>query len=109
MKRLALAVLLLISTTASAAPLDPQAKVAFHQAIKDNCPRVTVISVMHEAIPPRSETGAEFYDSLLSIADGMATKTPLVPRLPPELTTIVAQARPAEAKRLRLPVGVKLR
>ena len=34
--------------------LDPQAKIAFHQAIKDNCPRVTVISVMHEATPPSS-------------------------------------------------------
>ena len=34
--------------------LDPEAKVAFHQAIKDNCPDVTVISVMHEAMPPKS-------------------------------------------------------
>ncbi|MDQ2704918.1 MAG: ABC transporter ATP-binding protein/permease, partial [Pseudomonadota bacterium] len=93
----------------AAGALDPQAKVDFHQAIKDNCPRVTVISVMHEAIPPRSATGEEFYDSVLSIADGTATKSPLAPRLPPELTTIVAQARPAGAKRLRLPVGLKLR
>jgi putative ATP-binding cassette transporter len=93
----------------AAGALDPQAKVAFHQAIKDNCPRVTVISVMHEAIPPRSETGAEFYDSVLNIADGMAMKSPLMPRLPPELTTIVAQSRPAEAGRLRRPAGMKLR
>ena len=93
----------------AAGALDPQAKVAFHQAIKDNCPRVTVISVMHEAIPPRSATGVEFYDSVLSIADGLAVKTPLVPRLPPELTTIVTQAQPTEARRLRLPVSLKLR
>ncbi len=57
--------------------LDPEAKVAFHQAIKDNCPDVTVISVMHEAIPPRSAAGASFYDSVLTLADGVATKTPL--------------------------------
>jgi vitamin B12/bleomycin/antimicrobial peptide transport system ATP-binding/permease protein len=94
----------------AAGALDPQARVAFHQAIKDNCPRVTVISVMHEAIPPRSATGAEFYDSVLSIADGVAMKSPLIPRLPPELTEIVAQAaQPAEAKRLRLPASLKLR
>ena len=29
--------------------LDPEAKIAFHQAIKDNCPGITVISVMHES------------------------------------------------------------
>lgn len=93
----------------AAGALDPEAKVAFHQAIKDNCPRVTVISVMHEAIPPRSATGAEFYDSVLALADGVATKTPLTPRLPAELTAIVAQARPAvEPRRLRFPVGLKL-
>ncbi len=57
--------------------LDPEAKVAFHQAIKDNCPNVTVISVMHEGTPPKSLSGAEFYDSVLHIADGVATKRPL--------------------------------
>ncbi len=46
--------------------LDCEAKIAFHQAIKDNCPRVTVISVMHEVAPPKSATGAEFYDSVLN-------------------------------------------
>jgi ABC-type Mn2+/Zn2+ transport system ATPase subunit len=97
----------------AAGALDPQARVDFHQAIKDNCPRVTVISVMHEAIPPRSATGAEFYDSVLNIADGIAMKSPLMPRLPRELTTIVAQAthgpQPAEAKRLRFPARIKQR
>ena len=93
----------------AAGALDPQAKVAFHQAIKDNCPDVTVISVMHEATPPRSDEGVEFYDSVLAIADGTAVKTPLGPRLPAELTTIVEQARPVEAKRRRLPASLKLR
>jgi vitamin B12/bleomycin/antimicrobial peptide transport system ATP-binding/permease protein len=62
--------------------LDPEAKVAFHQAIKDSCPNVTVISVMHEAIPPRSAAGASFYDTVLTLADGVATKTPLGIRRP---------------------------
>ncbi|WP_269931797.1 ABC transporter ATP-binding protein/permease [Aminobacter sp. HY435] len=76
------------------AALDPEAKIAFHQAIKDNCLGVTVISVMHEATPPKSATGAEFYDSVVSIADGVATKQPLV-SLPAELTTLLAQPLPA--------------
>jgi putative ATP-binding cassette transporter len=62
--------------------LDPEAKVALHQAIKDSCPNVTVISVMHEAIPPRSAAGASFYDTVLTLADGVATKTPLGIRRP---------------------------
>ncbi|MER8442815.1 ABC transporter ATP-binding protein/permease [Mesorhizobium sp. M1066] len=85
--------------------LDPDGKVAFHQAIKDNCPDVTVISVMHEAVAPRSMSGSEFYHSIVAIADGVATKKPLVPTLPAELTTILAQPlpapRPVEDKWLR--------
>lgn len=69
--------------------LDPEGKTAFHQAIKDNCPNVTVISVMHEAVSPKSATGAEFYDSVLAIADGVAVKHPTAPALPRELTTIL--------------------
>lgn len=78
------------------AALDPEGKIAFHQAIKDNCPDVIVISVMHEAIPPRSASGEEFYHSVLAIADGVATKKPLAPTLPREITTILANppARP---------------
>ena len=57
--------------------LDPEAKIAFHQAIKDNCTNITVISVMHEAEPPRSATGAPFYDSILLVEDGVAEKVPL--------------------------------
>ncbi|RWL49096.1 MAG: ABC transporter ATP-binding protein/permease [Mesorhizobium sp.] len=82
--------------------LDPEGKIAFHQAIKDNCPNVTVISVMHEAVPPRSLAGEEFYHSVVAIADGVATKKPLAPSLPRELTTILAQPpRPTEDKWLR--------
>ncbi|MBZ9747143.1 ABC transporter ATP-binding protein/permease [Mesorhizobium sp. CO1-1-7] len=78
--------------------LDPDGKIAFHQAIKDNCPDVTVISVMHEAVAPRSAAGTEFYHSMVLIADGVATKKPLAPSLPLELTTILAQPRPVEDK-----------
>ncbi|WP_254016378.1 ABC transporter ATP-binding protein/permease [Mesorhizobium escarrei] len=83
----------------AAGALDAQAKIAFHQAIKDHCPRITVISVMHEAVPPKSATGAEFYDSVLSIADSVASKKPLVVNLPAELTTILEQAQPLGRQR----------
>ncbi|MER9206085.1 ABC transporter ATP-binding protein/permease [Mesorhizobium sp. M0771] len=81
--------------------LDPDGKIAFHQAIKDNCPDVTVISIMHEAVPPRSASGEEFYHSVVAIADGVATKRPLVPNFPRELTTILTQPRPVEDKWMR--------
>ncbi|MER9022604.1 ABC transporter ATP-binding protein/permease [Mesorhizobium sp. M0815] len=90
--------------------LDPDGKIAFHQAIKDNCPDATVISIMHEATPPRSVAGTEFYHSVVAIADGVATKKPLVPSLPVELTTILTQpTRPAEDKWLRFPRRLKQR
>jgi ABC-type uncharacterized transport system fused permease/ATPase subunit len=54
--------------------LDPEARIAFHQAIKENCAEATVISVMHESEPPRAHGGAEFYDSVLHIQDGTAVK-----------------------------------
>jgi ABC-type uncharacterized transport system fused permease/ATPase subunit len=77
--------------------LDPGSKIAFHQTIRDNCPGVTVISVMHESTPPRSASGEEFYHSVLTIADGMATKEPLMPALPAELTEILTQQPPVLA------------
>lgn len=77
------------------AALDLEAKIAFHQVIKDNCPGVTVISVMHEAVPPKSALGAEFYDSILSISDGIGSKKALA-SLPAELTTLLAQPQPTE-------------
>ena len=54
---------------------------------------------MHEAVPPKSATGAEFYDSVLSIADGVASKKPLAVNLPVEITTILAQAQPIGRQR----------
>ena len=86
--------------------LDPEAKRAFHQAIRDNCPGVTVISVMHEATPPKTAAGAEFYHSVITIADGVATKKPLAPALPAELTTMLTQplpSHPLEERRSRFP------
>ncbi|MGN6535335.1 MAG: ABC transporter ATP-binding protein/permease [Mesorhizobium sp.] len=79
---------LLFLDEASAA-LDPEGKIAFHQAIKDNCPNATVISIMHEATPPRSASGTEFYDSVVTIADGTVSKKPLQPPLPAEITEIL--------------------
>lgn len=61
----------------STSALDPDATVAFHQAIKDACPSTTVISIMHDATAPRSSTGKGFYDSVLTIANGTTTKEPL--------------------------------
>lgn len=87
--------------------LDPEGKIAFHQAIKDNCPDVTVISVMHEAVAPRSLAGAEFYHSVVTIADGIATKRQLVPNLPVELTTILAHPKPVEERWLKFPRRIK--
>ncbi|MCG5481283.1 MAG: ATP-binding cassette domain-containing protein [Ensifer alkalisoli] len=57
--------------------LDSEATVAFHQAIKDECPGATVISIMHNVVPPKSVKGLEFYDSKLAIADGRVAKMPL--------------------------------
>jgi ABC-type uncharacterized transport system fused permease/ATPase subunit len=83
--------------------LDPDGKIAFHQAIKDNCRDVTVISIMHEAVPPTAADGTNFYDSVLAIADGVAVKTALAPVLPAELTTILAHPENFEDRWKRLP------
>lgn len=86
----------------AAGALDPEAKISFHQAIKDNCPNVTVISVMHEISPPKSATGFEFYDSVLTIADGVAAKGPLMLYLSVESAELLAQAQPTRQKSGRL-------
>ncbi len=52
--------------------LDPESKIAFHQAIKDHCKGITVISVMHEQETPKSARGSEFYSQLLEIRNGLA-------------------------------------
>lgn len=84
------------------AALDPDGKRAFHQTIKDNCPNVTVISIMHEAVPPRSATGEDFYHSVLTFADGVAAKQALAP-LPSELTKILTSPPAMEDGWLRIP------
>ncbi|MGE0502243.1 MAG: ABC transporter ATP-binding protein/permease [Rhizobiaceae bacterium] len=78
--------------------LDAEARAAFHQSIKDHCQDATVISVMHETTPPRAADGTEFYDSVLFIENGVATKRALMP-LPVELTGILSS--PGEAPRRR--------
>lgn len=59
--------------------LDPESKIAFHQALKDYCPTTTVISVMHEPEPPRAADGTEFYHSVVRFENGHAVKQPLKP------------------------------
>lgn len=86
------------------AALDGPSKIAFHQAIKDHCPSVTVISVMHEAEPPRALNGESFYDSILLVAGGVATKRPIEPILPEAAIPFPAkQQRPRRDEGLRLP------
>lgn len=58
----------------AAGALDPAAKIAFHQAIKDYCSGITVISIMHESDPPKSASGSEFYTSIVEFRDGVAMK-----------------------------------
>jgi ABC-type uncharacterized transport system fused permease/ATPase subunit len=58
--------------------LDPESKIAFHQAIKDHCAGTTVISVMHEIEAPRSVSGENFYTHILEIQDGEASQRPLL-------------------------------
>ena len=60
---------------------------------------MTVISIMHDADLPKSATGSEFFDSVLCIADGVASKAALVTALPAEITTILTVARPPAERR----------
>lgn len=57
--------------------LDAASTVTFHQAIKDECAGATIISIVHDAVPPRAADGRGFYDSVLTIAEGCARKSPL--------------------------------
>ncbi|MDP3896681.1 MAG: ATP-binding cassette domain-containing protein, partial [Mesorhizobium sp.] len=79
--------------------LDPASRVAFHQAVKDNCPGITVISIMHDAERPRAANGADFYDHVVTIENGMAVHRPILPPTP----TPAAPAQGAEATALRVP------
>ncbi len=92
----------------AASALDPQAKIDFHQAIKDNCPGATVISIMHDPIPPRSVGGAAFYDSVLTLADGLATKTPLGGRQGSKVAEVAARIAP-DVGRISFPGRLRLR
>jgi ABC-type uncharacterized transport system fused permease/ATPase subunit len=67
--------LLLLDESTSA--LDSQAVISFHEAIRASCPDVAVISVMHGSSPPKSSRNGEFFRSVLSVADGAVTKSPL--------------------------------
>ena len=89
------------SSTRRPARSTRKARIAFHQAIKDNCPGITVISIMHEAEPPRSATGAEFYDSVLTIDDGAAVKRPIAAN-PARPVPAVVETFPVETTRARL-------
>lgn len=83
------------------AALDPEGRIAFHQAIKDNCPGITVISITHDAQSPKAADGTEFFDSVLMIEDGVARKEQVQVHLPPEITAALDAAegarRPAYA------------
>lgn len=82
--------------------LDPDAKIAFHQAIKENCPGITVISIMHEPEPPQAADGTSFYDSMVQVEDGIAAKTPIVGPRPVEVPAEVVRAFANEGGRMRL-------
>jgi putative ATP-binding cassette transporter len=82
--------------------LDPEAKIAFHQAIKDNCNGITVISVMHEHEPPKSDSGAPFYDSILLLEEGIAEKIPIAANPPASIPAAVVQTFSPDGARVRL-------
>ncbi len=54
--------------------LDKQAVHAFHEAIKEHCRDTTVIAIMHDISSIQSNSGVEFFDSVLSIENGSAKK-----------------------------------
>jgi ABC-type uncharacterized transport system fused permease/ATPase subunit len=85
------------------AALDGPSKIAFHQAIKDHCPEVTVISVMHEATPPRSATGENFYDSILTVSGGVAAKQPIPPALADAAIAFPGRHRRKRLEQVRVP------
>jgi ABC-type uncharacterized transport system fused permease/ATPase subunit len=82
--------------------LDPEGRTAFHQAIKDYCPGITVISVMHESTPPKSAAGGELYYSVLAIAEGVASKRAHVPPQPTEITSVLDEPLASRTERFTL-------
>lgn len=73
--------------------LDPAGKIAFHQALKEECPGMTLISVMHETEAPRSPSGAPFYDSIVTFEGGRAVKRSLAETKPRTAETWAPAAR----------------
>lgn len=67
-------ILLLDEPTSS---LDIPSRIALYGAIRRQCADATVISVMHTVAPPKSSTGGEIFDSVLSIKDRLVTKAPV--------------------------------
>ena len=61
---------------------------------------------MHDPTPPRSVGGAAFYDSVLVLADGLATKTTLGGRQ--KVTEVVARVGP-DVSRISFPGRIRLR
>ncbi len=79
--------------------LDPTAKIEYHQAIKDNLPSVTVISIMHETHPPHSFSGEPFYQAVVRFRDGVAVKEDLPVGVRGELKLVSSKtAAPAVAR-----------
>jgi ABC-type uncharacterized transport system fused permease/ATPase subunit len=73
--------------------LDPAGKIAFHQALKEECPGLTLISVMHEMEAPRSPSGTPFYNSVVTFEDGHAIKRALGETKPRTAEAWVAPVR----------------
>ena len=69
--------LLFLDEAASA--LDVEAKISFHQVVRDNCPDAIVLSILHESVLPHSADGTPFYQSIVRIENGVATKAALRP------------------------------
>lgn len=65
------------------AALDPAARITFHQAIRDHCPGITVISIMHESEPLDPASGLAFYSGLVEIRNGVAVKHDTGVTMPP--------------------------
>ena len=81
--------------------LDPEAGSPSTRRSRTIAPSVTVISIMHEAEPPRSATGAAFYDSVLTVEDGTAVKRPIAAN-PARPVPAVVETFPVETTRARL-------
>lgn len=73
--------------------LDPSAKIEYHQALKDSCPSVTVVSIMHETHPPHSATGEPFYQAVVRFEGGIAAKHTLPIARPGELKLVASKPK----------------